>query len=98
MEARKRDNHTQELKKIARPYSPKLISEIRAGFLTAINTLHENGHKWSDIERITGTSTTHLKRLRNEFILPPFPAILHTANYLNVSLVELLALGQEDEV
>jgi len=97
MQMQKRDNHTQELKKLARPYSPKLIEEIRSAFLKAINTLHENGHKWSDIEKITGTSTTHLKRLRNEFILPPFPALIHTAQYLNTSLCELLMMGQEEE-
>jgi hypothetical protein len=79
-----------------RPYNPNIIAEWDKAFLMGIYMLHDRGNTWKEVAKMVGCGLTHTQRLRGGWSATK-PAMLHLANALGMSLVELLCLGHEEE-
>lgn len=96
LNARKRNNPTHERAKPPRLFPSKLTDEYYRGYIAGLNALHDGGRTWEGIAKDVGISISELDRHRKKLKLAPLPAFIHLANALNVSLVELLAMGQDE--
>lgn len=97
MEAEKRDNPPFKKAKTPRPYSPKLLAEWNKGVQAGMHALHDNGRTWVEVGKVLGIGISETKRIRSGERNAPLPAFIHLAEALNISLVELLMMGQEEE-
>ena len=96
LDERKRKNPTPKPPRTPRPFSPKLIAEFNTAFVEGLNALHGRGLPWIAVSKICGLGISHIKRIRSGECNANLPAFIHLADALNVSLVELLCMGQNE--
>ena len=93
----KRDNPTIKRAKPLRNFPHNLLTEYTKGFRAGLYALHDSGRTWEKVSEDVGISETMIDKFRKGESIPKLPAFIFLADALNISLIELLALGQEEE-